>query len=109
MAEKRGWTGKSIYDFNPSAFLEVLINDKWFRVTCEDFRSFDGSRRITQRVNGEKICSEYNGIVYFHRTNEQATPTNSNTVLYISDKKTSTQKLKNRDMKRGKLEEDYYI
>lgn len=109
MAEKRGWTGKSIYDFNPSAVLEVLINDTWFRVTCEDFRSFDGPRRITHWKNKEKICLDYYGPVYFHRTNKQATPTNSNKILYISGELISNQKLKNRDMKRGKLEEDYYI
>jgi len=109
MAEKRGWTDKSIYDFNPSAFLEILLNEQWFRVTCEDFRSFDGPRRITHWKDREKICSDYYGPVYFHRTNKKANPTNSNTILYISTDLNKVQKLKNRDMKRGKLEEDYYI
>jgi len=109
MAEKRGWTDKSIYDFNPSAFLEILLNEQWFRVTCEDFRSFDGPRRITHWKDREKICSDYYGPVYFHRTNKKADPINSNTILYISTDLNRVQKLKNRDMKRGKLEEDYYI
>jgi hypothetical protein len=109
MSEKKGWTNKSIYDFNTSSVLEVLINNQWFRVTCEDFRSFDGDRRITHWVNGEEICTNYQGPIYFHRTNNLAISTNSNTILYISRDLDKKLKLKNRDMKNGKLKEDYYI
>jgi hypothetical protein len=48
MSEKKGNTGKLNFNFDPSSILEVQFNsdDKWFRVTAEYFRSFDGKRRI---------------------------------------------------------------
>ena len=95
MSEKKGYTNKSIYDFDTSAVLEVFLNNKWYRVTCEDFRSFDGSRRITK--NGE--CINYDGDLYFYRTNKKVTPHNSNTIIYIIPQTESDVKLKNRDIK----------
>lgn len=49
------------YDFDTTAVLEVLINNKWFRVTSATFRSFGGERRISNL--------EYNGGVYEYQTN----------------------------------------
>jgi len=50
MAEKRGSTGKLIYDFPTEAVLEVKMKGKWFRTTARDFRSFDGERRYTKPI-----------------------------------------------------------
>jgi hypothetical protein len=63
--EKKGFTGKLSYDFDPSQHLEVFmpkLND-WFRVTAKEFRSFNGNRRINN--------VEYNGPVYAHGTNNK--------------------------------------
>ena len=50
MSEKKGDIGKLEYLFNTSANLEVYIPTlgRWNRVTCLEFRSFNGKRRITQ-------------------------------------------------------------
>lgn len=81
MGEKRGFTGKLIFDFNPTAVLEIQYNgeDTWYRVTAETFRSFDGKRRSTQPSYAEKgtwdvpmDVTEYDGPVYIYRTNTQA-------------------------------------
>lgn len=61
MSEKRGNTGKLIYDFNVAANLEVQIGDMWCRVTARDFRSFNGARRINE--------VEYEGPIYLSNTN----------------------------------------
>lgn len=61
MSEKRGNTGKLIYDFNVADNLEVQIGDMWCRVTARDFRSFNGARRI----NGKS----YEGPIYLSNTN----------------------------------------
>lgn len=66
MAEKTGLTDKPIYDFNTSANLEVYLtsSQRWHRVTCNDFKSWDGQRRI----NGE----DYDGPLYCYGTNRLA-------------------------------------
>jgi len=61
MSEKRGNTGKLIYDFDVSANLEVQIEETWYRVTARDFRSFNGVRRINE--------IKYEGLLYMHSTN----------------------------------------
>lgn len=61
MSEKRGNTGKLIYDFNVAANLEVQVGDMWCRVTARDFRSFNGARRINE--------TPYDGPVYLSNTN----------------------------------------
>ena len=48
MAEKTGATVKKIHDFNTSGVLEVCIKGNWYRVTSQDFRSFDGKRRYSK-------------------------------------------------------------
>lgn len=69
MAEKRGNLVKLHYDFDTSKCLEVGIKNKWYRVTCKDFRSFNGPRRIVTWPEKEPVYQEYNGPVYFHDTN----------------------------------------
>ena len=34
--------------FNDAANLEVYMDDKWYRVTGNDFRGWSGRRRITE-------------------------------------------------------------
>lgn len=87
MAEKTGFTGKVIKDFPTEAVLEVqLKNDEWYRVTSNDFRSFDGPRRytvVTQPKVGESfsdveaVVHEYNGPVYLFNTNQELEPANN--------------------------------
>jgi hypothetical protein len=79
MGEKRGFTGKLKFDFNPLSLLEVQFNDgdeTWYRVSAEYFRAFDGKRRITEPskvVRGvpevEMTIYEYTGPVYIWGTN----------------------------------------
>ena len=59
--------------FNDAACLEVYVDDKWYRVTGGDFRSWSGKRRITEHhVSGTKHeidQYEYEGPVYARDTN----------------------------------------
>jgi len=59
--------------FNEAANLEVYMNDKWYRVTSNDFRAWSGRRRITEHhVSGTKHeidQYEYEGPVYARDTN----------------------------------------
>ena len=63
--EKTGNTEKLIYPFNEAKLLEVFLPkaQRWHRVTCVDFRSWDGKRRI----QGEK----YEGPLYAYGTNRK--------------------------------------
>jgi hypothetical protein len=81
MSEKKGLTGKLTYDFNTAAVCEVCIKGNWYRTTAREFRSFDGSRRLTQPLRpvglGEDVLNvemetyEYNGPVYVLLTNQE--------------------------------------
>lgn len=46
--EKAGHTEKIRFDFPTEAVLEVNIKGNWYRVTSQDFRSFDGKRRYSK-------------------------------------------------------------
>lgn len=61
MSEKRGNTGKLIYDFNTAANLEVQMGETWYRVTARDFRSYNGARRVNE--------IPYEGLIYMYNTN----------------------------------------
>ena len=70
MSEKRGQTETLRYDFNTVKCSEVkLQNDKWYRVTCKEFRSFNGPRRLTTWINNEPVHEEYDGPIYYWNTN----------------------------------------
>ena len=73
--EKKGSTVKMVYEFDTSANLEIYLPNlkDWYRVTCRDFRSYDGKRRI----NGVP----YEGPIYLFATNKEV-PFN-NTGKYI--------------------------
>ena len=70
MSEKRGATVKLEYPFNTAACLEVqLPNGKWYRITCNEFRSYTYPRRISQMREKEYVTEEYIGPVYLFGTN----------------------------------------
>ena len=73
MGEKRGSTIKISYPFNTALCLEVNYReDKWARVTPDDFRSFGGKRRILNVENYPNLFyEEYNGPVYLFGTNHK--------------------------------------
>lgn len=85
MGEKRGHTVKIQFDFNTAGVLEVqTVSDKWYRVTAERFRCFDGPRRITEPTTVELgvvqvpvATQEYYGPVYKMGTNKMLPFTNS--------------------------------
>lgn len=70
MSEKRGATVKLEYPFNPAACFEVqLSNGNWYRVTGNEFRSYNCPRRISQMKGKEYVTEEYIGPVYLFGTN----------------------------------------
>lgn len=89
--EKTGATAKKHYDFNTSGLLEVCIKDNWYRVTSNEFRSFDGQRRITTPVKPiglgddvtkvEMITQQYNGPVYVLQTNLEVIRMDTQTIV----------------------------
>jgi hypothetical protein len=69
MSEKKGQTETLRYDFNTVINTQVqLQNEKWYRVTCREFRSFNGPRRFVRYPNGEPTYEEYNAPLWgiFH-------------------------------------------
>ena len=102
--EKAGHTAKKLYDFNTSGALEVCIKDNWYRVTSNEFRSFDGKRRITEPNMSigqgadmsaiEMITYEYNGPVYVLLTNQEVIRMDTQTIVtnpFAPVKQTSVQ------------------
>jgi hypothetical protein len=77
MSEKRGNTGKLIYSFNTAANLEIQIEDKWYRVTAREFRSFNGERRVNQ--------SSYVGPIYLFGTNTKVENPNKKGIIFVND------------------------
>lgn len=50
-----------VYDFPTQKHLQVKINNKWYRVTASDFRSFAGERMCDGEI--------YEGPIYYKGTN----------------------------------------
>ena len=80
--EKTGDLEKMVYDFPTEAVLEVMIKEKWFRVTSREFRSFDSDRRYSMPIqqpgigmpdveNLEFITIDYTGPLYMYGTNKE--------------------------------------
>jgi hypothetical protein len=68
--EKTGQTEKLKYDYNTALESQVqLENGKWYRVTCREFRSFNGPRRLIRYENREPVYEEYNSPLYYWNTN----------------------------------------
>lgn len=86
MGEKKGNTGKLIYNFDPSLSCEIEYQpNKWVRVTEREFRSYGGGRRILNVKDPKNSYYEnYIGVVYFFGTN---LPVNSPTkdIIYFLD------------------------
>ena len=79
-AEKKGHLVRLEYNFNTAGVLEVFLkNEKWYRVTSSNFRSFDGKRRITEPTetihgdvwNVKMRTYDYEGPVFLWGTNKQ--------------------------------------
>jgi len=72
--EKTGNVEKLIYPFNEAKVLEVYLPkaERWHRVTCIDFRSWDGKRRI----QGE----DYEGPLYAYGTNRKVESKNNDRI-----------------------------
>lgn len=94
MGEKRGFTGKLKYPFDRVAVLEVNKNGSWYRVSENDFRSWDGERRLSYPIEVKKgfantqveIKTEiYEGPVYEYGTNTVIPKENRNTVVYFHE------------------------
>ena len=89
--EKTGATVKKIHDFNTSGVLEVCIKENWYRTTSNEFRSFDGNRRITEPIKqpgiGESFSDikfktyDYNGPVYVLQTNLEVIRMDTETIV----------------------------
>ena len=91
MSEKTGNTEKLKNDFIDSKLLEVYLPrlDNWYRVTCRDFRSFDGKRR----VQGEN----YEGPLYAYGTNRLVKFNNTSTIMgseILNERNKRSQKLR---------------
>lgn len=76
MGEKRGKTGKLVYEFNTAAHLEVQLKGNWYRVTAGDFRSFNGPRRI--------FGEPYEGQLYFYDTNTIVEGPQEHGIVYLN-------------------------
>ena len=73
--EKTGLTDKPEYLFNTSANLEVYLvgSKRWHRVTCNDFKSWDGKRRINEET--------YEGPLYAYGTNRRVLAEGRNSIV----------------------------
>ena len=61
MSEKRGLTGKLVYDFDTAKAVYVKNKDgKFVRATERDFRSYYGERFIYQKVNEDRKSTRLN-------------------------------------------------
>ena len=107
MSEKKGDIGKLEYLFNTSANLEVYIPTlgRWNRVTCLEFRSFNGKRRITQQTatkHNEIVdipyeTVDYDGPLYAFGTNERVEKTNDHKVVeshILNERRKISQKMR---------------
>ena len=88
MSEKRGLTGKLLYDFNTAKAVYVKNKDgRFVRVTERDFRSYNGDRWIFEKVNDEWQYTPYNGPLYFHNTNRKCKqPVGEGKIQYMVNK-----------------------
>jgi hypothetical protein len=84
MGEKRGATEKLVYDFPTEKNCQVLLNDKWYRVTPREFRSWGNKRRIVFYKDKIEDIQEYIGPVYYWNTNKKCKELTSDKVQFIS-------------------------
>jgi hypothetical protein len=89
--EKTGHVEKLIYPFNEAKLLEIFLpkSQRWHRVTCIDFRSWDGKRKI----QGE----EYEGPLYAYGTNRKVLPKHNNKIVpskILTERNVRSQKIR---------------
>ena len=89
--EKTGHIEKLKNDFDDSRNLEVYLPrlDNWYRVTCRDFRSFDGKKRIDG--------VEYKGPLYAYVTIRLYKFNNTSTIVsseVLNERKSRSQKMR---------------
>jgi hypothetical protein len=77
MSEKRGNTGKLLYDFDVSLNLEVQVGEEWYRVGARDFRSFNGARRVSD--------IPYEGPLYMFATNTKVKEPTKQGLMFVDD------------------------
>lgn len=101
MGEKRGNTGKLVYDFNTAGVMEVLLKGIWRRTTCKEFRSFDAKRRITEptsiqhgKVDMPMRTYEYDGPSYVYDTNIEVIKSNSEKLITMDYWKSMNKKVR---------------
>jgi len=85
MGEKRGSTEQLRYDFPTEKNCQVLLNDKWYRVTPREFRSWGGKRRIVFYKDKIEDIQEYVGPIYYWNTNKKCKELQSVKIQYASD------------------------
>jgi len=91
MAEKKGQTEVLKYDFNTARELHVKLNEKWYRVTPREFRSYYGERKMVYSEGIEIVHESYNGPVYYWNTNKICRSPSTPGTQYISDMPRITQ------------------
>ena len=96
MAEKKGQTVKLKYDFPTQRCCEVYVPnlENWYRVTCKEFRSWVGKRRILHIEGDDRMkmdvkseYRDYDGPTYFYDSNKKINPSNhiQNKVAFLHD------------------------
>lgn len=91
MSEKTGNIEKMEYLFNESQHMEIFLPkaQRWHRVTCNDFRSWDGERRIEGEV--------YDGPLYAYGTNRKVSPKHNNKIIaseVLTERNARSQKIR---------------
>ena len=85
MAEKKGQTVKLKYDFPTQRCCEVYVPnlEGWYRVTCKEFRSWVGKRRILHIEGDDRMkmdvkaeYRDYDGPTYLYDSNKKINPSN---------------------------------
>lgn len=97
MSEKKGNTIKLHYDFPTQRCCEVYVPnlEGWYRVTCKEFRSWVGKRRILYISDDSKLkrdikseYRDYDGPTYLFDSNKKINPNKykQNKIAFLHDK-----------------------
>jgi hypothetical protein len=77
---------KLYYDFPTQLSTEIFKNEIWQRVTCKDFRSFNGPRRILKfDKSSTPYYEDYDGPVYLYETNAKLKDFSKEGMVYPYD------------------------
>ncbi len=90
--EKSGQTEKLKYHFNTVPECQVQTQSgRWYRVTCREFRSWNGPRRFVHYNNGEQTYEHYEYPLYYWNTNVICKEPTDHGVQYIHNMPRKTQ------------------